>query len=191
MFRIKYIQGILSRYVKKSEYIFLYAVTSVMLLTGCSRYQYAVPGVSAQYIQGQVMPAPGEPADRLLIIAVERQKTFIEFKEKGQLKSERISVVRATPDGRYYYSWNSLAESVTLYMYQPGKLPARYVFNAGIGIGGFEYNRVMAEDRNWKDNARFLVKPFLTGFVVDDHNITDIDRGIISDWLKYTEQPAP
>ena len=166
---------------------FLLAVL-VLFLLSCSENISRTAGLYTKTVEGRLTAESTEiDPDKLLIVACGKARGWMTFKDNTP-SYRNCRYVFASAD-KFVTLFESNESEITILAYYAGYTTVSGTFSRSLGIGSYNFAVKFLPSRNWENEYRLLIKPYLNEIVNSDRiRISIEDRGIISKKMETLEK---
>ncbi|MGK0289720.1 MAG: hypothetical protein ACI86H_001166 [bacterium] len=182
-------------YKTRRSVLFLIVFVSCMIfLSSCSGKGKYHAGLYTTEVYGKVslgnlttLPELSEE-ERPFILVQKYHRLFIQTSQ-GYLERVSASIVYPQPDGSYIVKLGDEVTRLDLFYIAKGYLQDVVNFRRSLGIGKIEYNPILRLDPNWQQSFSIQLRPFLSGFVVEQrYQMPLLDQVFLGKWLNPEEK---
>lgn len=160
------------------------------MFSGCNQKASYSPGLYVDKVSGEVR-LEGEEPQKVFILVQQKHRTFLE-QGNQPLFTETARLLHPDSTGHYSISFKSEVVEIRLSFFSEGYLMDRAVFQQTFGVGDIEYNTELGKSGNWKKDFVLLVRPFLSGFILEkEYHMSDYDQLFLGNWLSEAERKLP
>ena len=136
----------------------------LLFANGCTKADDFRWGLYTTEIYGSLEVERNEPDRKILILAVQYRKMFVQTPSAGHLDATRAKIVEVPAPGSYRLLMDLESYRQKVYFLSPKHKTRALESSRSLGIGAERFNVSLAYDRRWKTNYALVTRPFLTAF---------------------------